>query len=79
MEGVASGTRQSKVTLQTINNWESMAIKNKTKAMLYDELIRQLLMEMGELLEEVRAWSKRWHFEQIGKYINAFNVAYECI
>jgi hypothetical protein len=29
-----------------------MATKNKTKAMLYDEFIKQLPMEMGELLEK---------------------------
>jgi hypothetical protein len=32
-----------------------VAIKNKTKPTLYDELIEQLPMEMGELLEEARA------------------------
>ncbi len=45
-----------------------MATKNKTKAMLYDELIKQLLMEMEELLEEVRVECKKWHFKQIGQY-----------
>jgi uncharacterized protein YdaL len=75
MEGVVGGTRQSKVTLQTINNWENVATKNKTNVMLYDELIKQLPTEMGELLEEIRVEFKRWHFEQIGKYTNAFNVA----
>jgi hypothetical protein len=27
------------LTLQTTNDWENMAIENKTKATLYDELI----------------------------------------
>ncbi len=27
-------------TLQIDNDWESVAIENKTKAMLYDELIK---------------------------------------
>jgi hypothetical protein len=36
-------------------------------------------MEMGELLEEARAECRRWHFEQIGKYTNDLDVAYECI
>jgi hypothetical protein len=31
-----------------------VATKNETKAMLYDELRKQLLMEMVELLEEVK-------------------------
>ncbi len=75
MEGVVGGTRQNIVTLQTINNQESVATKNETKAMLYDELRKQLLMEMVELLEEVKTQFKRWHFEEIGKYTNAFNAA----
>ncbi len=56
-----------------------MAIKNRTKPTLYDELIEQLPMEMGELLEEARAKCKRWHFEQIGKYTNALDATYERI
>jgi hypothetical protein len=41
MEGVIGGTRQGRViTLQIDNDWESVAIENKTKAMLYDELIK---------------------------------------
>ncbi len=60
------------LTLQITNDWESIAIENKTKVMLYDELVNQLRIEMGELLEEVRVEFKIWHFEQIGKYINAF-------
>ncbi len=67
------------LTSQITNDWESVAIENKTKATLYDELIEQLLMEMGELLEEARAKFRRWHFEQTGKYNNAFDVAYERI
>ncbi len=62
MEGVASGTRQSRAILQVVD-WESVATKNKTKATLYDELIERLPMEMGELLEEARVTFKRWHFE----------------
>jgi len=45
--------------LQTANDWENMAIENKTKAMLYDEFVKQLLIKMGELLEEVKAEFKR--------------------
>jgi hypothetical protein len=44
---------QSKVkllTLQTTNDWENVATKNKMKATLYDELIKQFLIKMGELL-----------------------------
>jgi hypothetical protein len=39
MEGVANRTRQNKVTLQIVNDWENVAIENKTKAMLYDKFI----------------------------------------
>jgi hypothetical protein len=53
--------------------------KNKTKATLYDELIEQLLMEMGELLEEDRVEFRGWHFEQIRKYTNALDATYEHI
>jgi hypothetical protein len=67
------------LTLQIDNDWESVAIENKTKAMLYDELIKQLPMELGELLEEARVECKRWHFKQIRKYTSALDVAYECI
>jgi hypothetical protein len=79
MEGVVGGTKQNIVTLQTVNNWESVAIQNKTKATLYDELREQLPMEMGELLKEARAESMSWHFEQTRKYTIPFDVAYERI
>ncbi len=46
---VAQG-KMELLTLQTANDWESMAIKNKTKTTLYDELVKQLPIEMGELL-----------------------------
>jgi hypothetical protein len=67
------------LTLQTTNNWESVATENKTKATLYDELIKQLPIKMGELLKEVKAKFRKWHFEQTNKYTNALNVTYECI
>jgi hypothetical protein len=53
-----------------------VAIENKTKAMLYDKLIKQLLMELGELLEEARVKCRRWHFKQTRKYTSALD---ECI
>lgn len=34
---------------------------------------------MGEVLEEARVEFKRWHFDQTWKYVNALDVAYECI
>ncbi len=67
------------LTLQISNDWESVVIENKTKVMLYDELVNKLPIEMGELLEEARVEFRRWHFEQIGKYTSAFNAAYERI
>jgi hypothetical protein len=65
--------------LQTTNDWENVAIENKTKAMLNDELIKQLPIKMDELLEESRAEFKRCHFEQIGKYTNALDAIFEHI
>jgi len=42
------------LTLQNANDWENVAIEKKTKVVLYDEFIKQLPIEMGELLEDVR-------------------------
>ncbi len=56
-----------------------MAIENKTKATLYHELIEQLPVEMNELLEEVKAKFRRWHFEQTWKYTSTLDATYECI
>jgi len=53
---------QSKVELlilQIANGWEILAIENKTKAMLYDEFIKQFIIKMGVLLEEVKIEFKR--------------------
>ncbi len=58
-------------TLQGTNNWENVAIKNETKVTLYDELIKKLPIKMGELLKEVKAKFRKWHFEQTRKYTNA--------
>jgi hypothetical protein len=51
------------LTLQIANDWENVATENKTKVALYDELVKQLPIEMGELLEEVRSEFRSWHFE----------------
>jgi hypothetical protein len=40
--------------LQTTNDWENMAIENKTKTTLYDEFIEQLPIKVDELLEEAK-------------------------
>jgi hypothetical protein len=56
-----------------------VATKNKTKVTLYDELIKQLPIKMGELLKKVKAKFRRWHFEQTRKYTNALDATYECI
>jgi hypothetical protein len=39
--------------LQIANDRENVATKNKTKARLYNELVEEFLIEMGELLEHV--------------------------
>jgi hypothetical protein len=41
------------LTLQIANDWENVATENKTKATLYNELVEQLPIEMGELLEKL--------------------------
>jgi hypothetical protein len=46
---------------------------------LYDELVEQFPKEMDKLLEDAKAEFRKWHFEQIGKYSCAFDVAYEHI
>jgi hypothetical protein len=40
----------------------------QTKAILYDQLVKQSIREIGELLEDARVEFKRYNFEQIGKY-----------
>ncbi len=67
------------LTLQTVNVWENMPIENKTKVMLYDELVEQFLIEMGELLEEAKEEFMKWHFKQTRKYISTLDVRYEHI
>jgi hypothetical protein len=59
--------------LQTANDWENVAIENKTKTTLYDEFVEQLPIKMGKLLEEAKAKFKRWHFEQTRKYTSALH------
>jgi hypothetical protein len=65
--------------LQIANDWENVAIENKTKATLYEKFIEWLLIEMGELLEEAKVKFKKWHFKQTWKYTNVFNDAHEHI
>ncbi|CAM6013224.1 unnamed protein product [Sphagnum balticum] len=55
-------------TLQTANDWESVATENKTKVALHDELVQQLPIEMGELFEEAIIEFRKWHFKQTGKW-----------
>ncbi len=64
---VAQG-KMELLTLQTANDWESVATKNKTKVALHDELVEQLPIEMGELFEEAIIEFKKWHFKQTRKW-----------
>jgi hypothetical protein len=67
MEKVISCTSKVEIlTLQTTNDWGSMAIENKTKITLYDELIKQLPIEMGELLEKARVKFKNGIWSKLG-------------
>lgn len=42
---------------------------NQVKVKLYDQLIEEGPMELGEALEKVEVEFKKWHFEQIKGYI----------
>jgi hypothetical protein len=48
---------------------------NQTKEKLYDQLIEEGPMELGEILKNVKVKFKRWHFEHIKGYVSALDVA----
>jgi hypothetical protein len=52
-------------------------VANQTKVKLYDELIEEGLIELGEPLERVEVEFKRWHFEQVKNYVSVLDVAYQ--
>jgi hypothetical protein len=63
--------------LQINTNWEATIVANQTKVKLYDELIEEGLIELGEPLERVEVEFKRWHFEQVKNYVSVLDVAYQ--
>ncbi len=65
--------------LQINTNWEATIVANQTKVKLYDELIEEGLIELGEPLERVEVEFKRWHFEQVKNYVSVLDVAYQWI
>jgi hypothetical protein len=52
-------------------------VAKQTKVKLYDQLIEEGLIELGEALEKVEAEFKRWRFKQIKNYVNVLDVAYQ--
>jgi hypothetical protein len=46
---------------------------------LYDQLIEEGPLELGEALEKAEVEFKRWHFEQIKNYVSLLDVAYQRI
>ncbi len=62
--------------LQINTNWEATIVANQTKVKLYDQLIEEGLIELGEPMEKVEVEFRRWHFEQIKNYVNALDLAY---
>ncbi len=65
--------------LQINTNWETTIVANQTKVKLYDELIEEDFIELGEPLERVEVEFKRWHFEQVKNYVNVLDVAYQWV
>ncbi len=49
---------------------------NEAKVKLYDQLIEEGPMELGEDLKKAKVEFKRWHVEQIKGYVSALDVAY---
>jgi hypothetical protein len=52
---------------------------NQAKVKLYDQLIEEGPMELGEALEKAEVEFKKWHFEQIKGYVRALDVTYQQI
>jgi deoxyadenosine/deoxycytidine kinase len=52
---------------------------NQAKVKLYDQLIKEGLVELREAIENVEVEFRRWHFEQVKNYVNALDVAYQRI
>jgi len=58
---------------------EAIDVANQAKVKLYDQLIEEGPIELGEALEKAEVKFKRWHFEQVKNYVNVLDVAYQRI
>jgi hypothetical protein len=63
-------------TLGKFTNWEKIAIDNQTKALLYEQLVKQMEPNVKTTLEERQAKMKRWHFDQIKGNVKVLDVTY---
>jgi len=52
-----------KLRLQINIDWEAIVVANQTTIKLYDQLIEEGPIELGEALGKVEVEFKRWHFE----------------
>jgi len=52
---------------------------NQAKVKFYDQLIEEVPLELGEVLEKAEVEFKRWHFEKIRGYVSALDVTYQQI
>ncbi len=66
-----------KLHVQINTNWEATIVANQAKVKLYDQLIEEGPIELGEVLEKVEAEFRRWHFEQVKNYVSVLDVAYQ--
>ncbi len=68
-----------KLQLQINTDWEATIMANQVEVKMYDRLIEEGLLELGEVLEKAKAKFKRWHFEQTKNYVSDLDVAYQRI
>ncbi len=66
-----------KLQLQINIDLEAIDVANQAKVKLYDQLIEEGPIELGEALENAEAKFRRWHFEQVKNYVNVLDVAYQ--
>jgi hypothetical protein len=43
-----------KLILQTTTNWEGIVMENQTKAILYDQFVEDMSIELANVLKEVQ-------------------------
>lgn len=68
-----------KLTLQTTTNWKGIVMENQTKAILYDQFVEDMSIELANVLKKVQVEMQKWHFDQIKRHINILDVAHQRI